>query len=345
MSDKSLKKYYSRLATEGIIKALLLGASIGFCALAILGGLYWLMAWKSVWICLLVWGAVSLFTAVLLYRWKFQPTTKYIARRVDDLGLHERILTMTELEGDESYIAKRQREDALAALDKVRPELLQIGVSTRTVLFAVLSGLLGACLAVVAFLGAAGLIPTGQQLLHPDGPNGPLVTYQITYGVQDGMGAIQGNTEQTVTAGEKSEQVVAIAAEGWAFVRWTDGNGQPNRSDEATANATYLAVFIEVNPGYAAGLGDDEPDDAPGEERPATSDPDKDAEQGNEAAGKYEEINQIIDNKTYYGNVYDEAYEEAMGELGGEEYSEDEKSVAGGYFDNIEKDETSEENN
>ena len=86
MSDKKLQKYYSRLATEGIIKALLWGVTVGFSLAAVLGGIYWLMAWKSAWFCLIICALVSAGVAYSLYYWKFKPTTKYIAYRVDDLG-------------------------------------------------------------------------------------------------------------------------------------------------------------------------------------------------------------------------------------------------------------------
>lgn len=330
MTDKKLQKYYSRVATEGKLKALLWGGAVGFGALAILGGLYWLMAWKSVWICLVVWAVITVGTALALYQWKFKPTTKYIAHRVDNLGLHERILTMTELEGDESYMAQRQRRDALEALETIGPELIKIGVSKRTVITTAISTVIGVGLATLACLSALGIIRSGQELLNPDGPNGPLVKYTITYGIYDGLGEIQGETEQVVVAGQSTQGVAAIAAEGWAFLRWTDAKDTPYREDVATGHTTYLAVFVEVPAGVVGNLADNEPDDAPGEQANENGDPSEDAEQGNEAKGKYEEINQIIDGKTFYGDLYKEAYDEAMEELAGEAFEEDEKDIVGG---------------
>ena len=345
MSDKNLQKYYLRLATEGILKALLWGLAIGFGALAILGGLYWMMAWKAVWVCLVVWGAVSVGATLALYYWKYKPTTKYIAHRVDNLGLHERILTMTELEGDESYIAQRQRRDALEALQSIGPELLKIGVSVRTIIMSAVSAVLGIGLVIVAFLSAAGIIPSGKDLFFPNGGSGPLEKYTITYVVKDGcFGEIQGETEQEVEEGKTTQGVVAVAGEGWAFLRWTDGGENPYREDVVTEHKTYIAVFVEVTPGVVGNLADNDPNDAPGDEGQSDGEPNKDSEQGDEAKGKYEEINQIVDGKTYYGDLYGEAYKEVMDELAGEAYDDDEKDIIGGYFDNIEKDKTEEEN-
>lgn len=350
MSDKKLQRYYSRLATEGMVKALLWGVAIGFALAAVLGGIYWLMDWKSAWVCPIVWAVVSAGAAYALYQWKFKPTTKYIARRVDDLGLHERILTMTELEGDESYIAQLQRKDALAALEKIGPELLKIGVSKNTIITSAVSSVLGIGLMTVALLSAAGIIKSGQQVLNPDG-NGPLTTYTVTYAVKDGMGQIQfGGTmmesvEQKVVAGEMSEGVAAVAADGWAFLRWTDLNENPYREDEITDHVTYLAVFVEVSSGFVGNINDNAPQDAPGDQQGSPdSNPEKDAEQGNEAKGKYEEVNQVINGETYYGDLYDEAYKDVMDELAGSTYDGATNEIIGGYFDNIEKDKTEEEN-
>lgn len=349
MSDKRLQKYYSRLATEGIVKSLLWGLTIGFALATVLGGIYWLMGWKSAWVCLIVWAGVSAGVTYALYRWKFKPTTKYIARRVDDLGLHERILTMTELEGDESYIAQRQRKDALAALEKIGPELLKIGVSKNTIITSAVSAVLGIGLMTVALLSAAGIIKSGQQVFNPDGPNGPLTTYTVTYAVKDGMGQIQfdgtmmESVEQKVVAGEMSKGVAAVAADGWAFLRWTDLNENPYREDEITNHVTYLAVFVEVSSGFVGNINDNKPQDAPGDQQAAPDgDPEKDAEQGNEAKGKYEEVNQVINGETYYGDLYDEAYKDVMDELAGSTYDDATNEIIGGYFDNIEKDKTEE---
>ncbi len=342
MSDKTLQKFYWRLKSEGILKAVLLGLAIGFGILALLGGVFWLFAWKSVWVCLLVWAAVSACSAYALYKWKFQPTTKYIARRVDDLGLHERILTMTELERDESYMAKRQREDALSALKTVRAELIKIGVSTPSICTSSAAALLGIGAVIIAFLGAAGVIPSGKDLLYPD--DSVVITYQIHYGVQEGKGSIQGEAKQEILQGEKASGVAAVAEDGWVFLRWSDDSKNPYREDKATQSVTYLAVFVEIDTGRLVGLEDDIPSDAPGDGSgdPQPS-PGGSENEDKETGGKYETVNQIIDGNTYYGNLFGEAYKDALNDLLDEKYTEEEKGMGAGYFDNIEKGEMEEE--
>ena len=345
MSDKLLHKYYLRLKTEGFVKALLWGLAIGFGVLAVLGVLYWMMEWKSAWVCLIVWAAVSACATFAFYRWKFKPTTKYIARRVDDLGLHERILTMTELEGDESYIAKRQREDALAALGTVRSELLTIGVSKASIITAGVSLLLG----VFGFLFAAGVFKNFSEV-NPIIPR----TYTITYVVKDEKGGtIQGKAEQTIAVGDKTEGVVAVPEDGWRFLKWTvqesgqwlDELGRPYRTDEVVADKTYFAVFVEINLDEIKGLPEDKPTDAPGDGE-EESQPSEDANPDEGAKpSEYEEVNQVIDGETYYGDLYDEYYNDAAEDLQDEKYTGDQKEMGGGYFDDIEKGESNKENN
>ena len=53
-------------------------------------------------------------------------------------------------------------------------------------------------------------------------------------------------------------------------------------------------------------------------------------------AAKYEEINQIIDGKTYYGDVYADAAENTRDELIEGEYTDEQKGMVGGYLDGIE---------
>ena len=148
-----------------------------------------------------------------------------------------------------------------------------------------------------------------------------------------------------MVSGEKSEGVAAVAADGWAFLRWTDLSDDPYREDVITGHVTYLAVFVEVPSGIVGSLSDNEPKDAPGDSGSDDGKPNEDSEQGDEAKGKYEEINQIVNGQTYYGDLYGEAYKEVMEELAGEGYGDDEKDIVGGYFDNIEKDKIEEENN
>ena len=333
MSEKLLFRYYLRLKTEGFLKALLWGLAVGFSALAIFGMVHWLLGWKVAWVCAPVGVVFAAVSTYAFYRWKFKPTTKYIARRVDDLGLHERILTMTELEGDDSYIAKLQRKDALKALSLIREDLLKIGVSIPSIVAAFVAMVLG----VFGALFASGVFNNFEEL-NPVVP----ATYVIKYEVSEGEGTIVGTLEQTLDSGEMTEGVVAVPADGWRFLKWTDGEGVPYRTDEVVANQTYYAVFVQVKFAEVTGLGDDIPSDAPGDREEngqnSQQQPPQNQEQDPQAREeKYEMVNQVIDGQTYYGDIYDETYAEAFEKLMDDKYTDDQKDISNGYFENIEK--------
>ena len=329
MSDKLLFKYYLRLRSEGFLKAFLWSIAIGFGALAIFGVTHWMLDWKIAWLGWVIFAVISACSTFALYYWKYRPTTKYIARRIDDLGLHERILTMTELEGDDSYIARKQREDALKALGSIRSELLTIGVSVPSLVTSGVALILG----VFGFLFSLNVFGKYAEV-NPVIPT----AYKITYSVMEGEGSIQGQAEQSVAEGETTEMVVAVPADGWRFLKWDDGKNVPYREDEVEGNKSYYAVFVEVDLGTIPGLPDDVPADAPGNGEEQNNNGSQDNEDNNTPPQeKYEESNLIVDGETYYGDLYDEAYKDALEKLGDDKYTDDQKEIANGYFDNIEK--------
>ena len=102
---KLLEKYYSRLAQESFLKSLLWGLVVGFSALLLSAIVCWYVGFKGIWVCIVLFAAATAISTPLFYFCRFRPTIKQTARRVDSLGLEERLLTMTELEGDNSYLS------------------------------------------------------------------------------------------------------------------------------------------------------------------------------------------------------------------------------------------------
>ena len=330
------KKYYGRLQKEGILKSLLCGLTVGFVTLAVLGALFWFMGWESFWICLIVCGVVSMVAVVVFYKCKFQPTTKSIARRVDELGLEERIITMTELEGDTSYIAMRQREDAMKALSTVQAGLLKLVVSLPVIIGVSVSAFFGVGMATVSALGATGVLPSGLELIETSMIDTRTYEYDVVYEIQEGEGEIVGELNQVVKKGENGTAVVAVAAEDYVFISWSDGSRNPYRYEtNVLYNVTIKAIFLpleEVLDGEEDAIKDPEPDgqpnpDAPKEEIPL---------QTPNSSGKYEEYNQVYDGNTFYGDVYEEAANSSREELASGEYTDGQKDMAGGYLDGIE---------
>jgi hypothetical protein len=116
--EKQMKKCYSQLVVEGLIRAIVIGLTIGFLTgfLVFLVGIILVKDLK--WIGLAVSLAVSLLSGALLYRFRFRPSIPELARRIDRLGFEERAITMVELSNEQSYIAKVQREDTNQVLNR-----------------------------------------------------------------------------------------------------------------------------------------------------------------------------------------------------------------------------------
>ena len=95
-TEELFKKYRSRLNKEAILRSLAFGLLVGLSALAVSAFIVWMTGFKAYWISLVVFGGVSVTAFLLFYFLKFKPSDYYIARRVDALGLEERMVTMKE---------------------------------------------------------------------------------------------------------------------------------------------------------------------------------------------------------------------------------------------------------
>ena len=336
MSGDLFKKYYKRLNQESILKATLCGLTISFSLLAILAALFWFMGWESFWICLIVWACVSVAAVLCLYKWKFQPTTKAIARRVDELGLEERVITMTELEGDESYIAMRQREDTLKALNTVNAGLIKLVVSIPVIVGIAISSFFGIGMITVSALSASDVLPSGMELIEQSKEQETDSEFEILYDIQEGEGFIEGDLSQVVQKGCDGSGVVAIPDEDWVFIGWSDGLQNPYRQEtNVQFDITVRAIFLPIDD-VLDGEEDAEKDSKPeGEPDPNAPKEEKPVNKPS-ASTKYEEANQIYDGNTYYGDEYEEAAENTREELTKGEYTEEQKEMVGGYLDGIE---------
>ena len=304
MSGELFKKYYQRLAKEGILKSILCGLIIGFAFLAVFATLFWFMGWQGFWVGLILFGIISAVAGVLFYKWKFQPTTKAIARRVDELGLEERLITMAELEGDDSYIAMRQREDALQALNKVNASLIKIVVSLPIIISVAVSGVVGVGMTTVSALAGFGVIPSGLEMLTSSNEDQDLGWCKITYSVLETGGTITGELNQTVQQGGSATSVVAEAEDEWVFIAWSDGLQNPYRQDiNVQYDMQIYAIFLPiemVSDGESEAQRDGQPD--PNQPQDPTQPPIPTF-----SPGRYEEVNKIIDGETFYGDVYSDA--------------------------------------
>ncbi|MBQ8291709.1 MAG: hypothetical protein IJX88_04270 [Clostridia bacterium] len=337
MVENLLKDYNKRLEKEAFFKALICGAIIGFAALFVAATIFWLTEFKHVWLGAVVFVAVTGAGTPLFYFKKFRPSARTVAKRIDKLGLEERMLTMTQFANDNSYIAVRQREDAKRALATVNPKLLQIVISVPLIIGLAVSALTGAGMVTVSALSSAGLLNSGKEVIE-EVITPPLEEFEVSYDVK-GEGMIEGEIFQIVLEGRNAKGVMAVADDEWVFMGWSDGVEDPYREDiNIQEDLHVIAIFMLGMDGF--------PGDGEGEEGEDPNAPD--GEEGNkpgkEDGGKrptaeWQANNQVIDGKTYYGGpTYDNAYEQAMEELQQNEEIPDElKAIIESYFQTIEQ--------
>ncbi len=410
MKNEAFKKFYAKLRWEGILRAFFCGLAIGFMVLLYSATLCWFFGFKGIWLSIVLFVVAVAAVTSLLYFLVFSPDTKKTAKRIDELGLEERIITMTELEGDNSFIAVKQREDAMAAIGKLNAGAMKFIVSVPVILTCVVFGFYAMWMTALHALNVADVMPSGIELVQGEKPE---QFYNLAYSV-DGNGLIYGvyngdisfigndknnkKCDVKVKAGEKSDAVIAVADDGYVFVGWSDGYGNPYRESvtinenkiltavfqpipdegeeidekddvqkttaevnvgEGTISALKLAVGTNGNtattmaagggfsPGTVGGYGGPNSNPIPGEPgEPGPSDeapPDNTGSEAGDGPGGDEggdndtsASKQVIDGSTYYGDVYDNAYEDAMSYLNSNEDLPDYlKKIIKDYFDTI----------
>lgn len=414
MTSEVFKKYYKKIGRESILKALLCGLTIGFSLMFVCIAASWLAGFKAgIYIGLGLFVAATAIATPLFYTFRFRPTTKKIAQRIDTLGLEERILTMAELENDDSFIAMKQREDAMNAMKSVSSEMLKIAVSVPLIAAVAISATLGTGMTVAAAVAPDGgrhfvdglkekhtyeitytvegkgwvidftkkenaaLIAAMKERARQreiDKANGKEVTEDetlpdtfrnrlgIVYTAIDETaqativldGANYEDTTYTFEVTEGDEfgvKLMALPQKGYVFVGWSDGVTSPYREDmEATATKTVTATFEKVTDllngekGEGQGQGEEPGDEDSGNGSSSSagegSDGDGNPNTGNSGGegSKASPANQVINGKTYYGDVFEDAYREMLERMkNNNSLSEAEKKAISDYLDSIRK--------
>jgi hypothetical protein len=260
-------------------------------------------------------AAGLLIGAVIAYFRKFRPTVVSNARRIDRYGLEERLITMVELENDDSYLARLQREDAEAKLASVDAHDIRFRIPKLIVILAVITAVLGTGMSTVNILAEAGYLPGGLEFIDNVLPDPDPVYVEVTYMVYEG-GTIEGDEAQVIVLGGTTTEVIAVPDDGYAFDGWDDGSKRPKRADsKVTESVVYTAIFLpldENGQGQGEGEGEgegegDQPGDKPGKgQGQGQNGNNPNGPPSNGAGGQYLECNQVINGETYYGSVFDE---------------------------------------
>jgi hypothetical protein len=201
----------------------------------------------------------------------------------------------------------------------------------------------------ISVLSAADIIDGGGDIINPD-PEPEIKEFEVCYEIREGEGMIIGETDesgpfQIVIEGHDALPVIAVPDEGWMFIGWEDGPLDPYRVDaNITESVTYYAIFAEAEEGDQESDSDgdgegegDQSQDKPGSGSGSSQNNNNSSKPGMGAGGRYEPNNQVIDGETYYGGeVFEDAYEEAVDQVNKDGNMDDkDKDVVGGYFDGI----------
>ena len=322
--NKFFPKQQSKLKNEAILRALLCGLAVGFGANFIVSLIFWLLPANGLWICLAVLVIATAVATPIFYIKRFRTNDTMNARRIDRLGLEERLITMVELEDNDSFIAQAQRRDAQAALETVDNRQLKIKISKAVVAAALICGIFGLGMTVVNGLAESGLLPGGDKLLENFVKEQKTVYVMANYLAEDG-GYIEGDVAQILVQDTDAQTVTAVADDGYMFKCWSDGKTEPTRTDlTVMEDVTFTAIFIEVDDDGALdddGQGD-KPNDAPGGkddqgndegDSDDPKDPD-DSDEESSGGGAWDPNNKIINGEIYYRDVLEE-YQDAAEEL------------------------------
>ena len=350
--DKHFELRYKKLTVEALLRSLLCGLATAFCADFILGVIFWIngMDGKTGLVIATLCGAlvgVTLAAAAVFYFAKFKPNIKTNARRIDQTGLEERVVTMLDYQNSDTLMARVQREDAMRALKAVNEKSIKFQFSKKMFIALAICAFLGLALSTMAVLSAAGLLPSGSDLVDRLTPEEPPVYIPVSYMAEDG-GYIDGEEEQLVLLGENAEPVVAIPEDGYTFEGWDDGYKKPTRNDKEIDHPLVLvAIFLPIEdegddqgdegpsdengdqPGEEEGEGDQEGESD--QEGDSDSDSDTPSDSG---SGKYDKANQIINGETYYREFLEEYRQQVMELLkkNVEDLTEEEKAIIEAYI-------------
>lgn len=361
MSKNVFKPYYNKLIGEGLLRAVFCGLIIGFSSVLVSSLVCWYLSFKAFWLTIVIGVSATAVATVLFYFLKYRPNLKQISARIDELGLEERILTMNELKDDDSYIAKKQREDAMSSLSKVTASNIAVTVSLSLLLVMPLVAVVSAGASTVYGLHVAGIIPSGRevffQIIQPVPKD---VELQFTV---DGGGSVEGYTTQTIKEGANADAVVAIPETGYAFSHWTWIEGSSVKfsttpyfvAEEVFEDTKFTAVFtqledyeediygLESGNGKGNGKGQNQnghtsdtdmpPEDGKDNQAP---DPNGIGGDGRGSNGANDEENKILNGDTFYGDIYETERNDAMQNVSQDkEMSQEMKDFIEGYYDAI----------
>lgn len=343
-----VKRFIKRLRKGAVKKSIMASLISALFALAAFAGFGWYFGFTAVWAYGVCFAGVLGVSFPLFYFFKYRASERAAALAIDELGLEERMITMESLKNDDSYIARRQREDTLEALSKVNEKRLSLVLTTALLACFAVALPLGAGFTTVSVLAANGVLPYGREVAQ----SGRLSNYSLIYTAGEG-GSLEGKTAQRVTSGKEGSYVVAVADEGYIFLKWSDGERDSVRRDTPTDTDVKVEAVFGLLSDYNGDIplsgpgsngnnpsndgSENNSSDAPPMESESSNDPNNDYPGGGiGGGGEGDPENQIVDGNTFYGDEYGDSYQDAVDRMNGDSnLSDEDKGLIGGYYDGI----------
>lgn len=360
-SREIFKKYRAKLEREGWFTSAICALGIGCVVVFIMAFAFWMAEVDALWACLVAGLVVAAAVTPLFYFKKFRPDTKEIARRLDRMGLDERMITMTEFAAEDSYIAKLQREDAAVTLKKGEENGKKVkfqlaGGSKYGKVIAFSAGgaaFFAVAMSIVLGLTIMGTLPSGGKLVNGEEQE---VYYMVSYMEGDGY-HIEGEADQAVQDGGKTTEITAVAEDGWAFVQWSDlepddpRNLATRHDENIHEDLTVFAVFQEVGSGDD-GDGGGEDGDQDGDQQADADKPKDGSDSGSQSKSDQDQESQdkgdgasnsdpsqdnTVINDEYesvdYQEVYEAYYEAWQKKLASGDYTAEERAFYEAFLD------------
>lgn len=399
--ENVLIEFKKKAKKQNIIKAGLCSVAISLLFNIPFLIAFWIMDYKYKFIIcagIFIVGISVLFP--VLYFKKFQYTEIQLAKRIDDLGLEERVLTMIELKDNNSFIAKKQKEDTLNVLKTVEANDLK-GKYKKQSFLSIFSTALASLVIALSLM-----FPNIRETIIAHGE--PKYTIEVSakglgfvidyskYENQSLINAVSKKQEQDqidkinnkeivelkqfptafsnrisvdyrcfedidatmVLDGANFEDIsyriksdethilMALPYKGYVFIGWSDGCTSPFREID-DYSSDLIALFDEVSsvgenmpdkqeePGDKDGSADSESDGI-GPEGNGTGKTNNDDSWGDGAKGS--PANQVINGETYYGDIFNQSYQEAVERIKNDTNLTDaQKKAITDYFESIRK--------
>lgn len=399
--ENVLVEFKKKAKKQNIIKAGLCSVAISLLFNIPFLIAFWIMDYKYKFIIcagIFIVGISVLFP--VLYFKKFKYTEIQLAKKIDDLGLEERVLTMIELKDDNSFIAKKQKEDTLNVLKTVEANNLK-GKYRKQSFLSIFSTALASLVITLSLMFPnirATIIAHGEPkyTIEVSAEGFGFVIDYSKYENQSLINAVSKKQEQdqidrinnkkivelkqfpTVFSNRisvnyrcfedidatmvldganfedisyriKSDEIhilMALPYKGYVFIGWSDGCVSPFREID-NYSTDLIALFDEVS-----SVGEDLPDeqkepgdkdgsdggesDGIGPEGNGTDKTNNDNSWGDGAKGSL--ANQVINGETYYGDIFNQSYQEAVERIKNDTNLTDaQKKAITDYFESIRK--------